>query len=467
MNHRDVTRREFLQAAAVAGAGGLTAAALGAQAARRQPPRPNFVYLFSDQQHWQALGCVDPFFETPHLDAFASDATLFERAFCTTPQCSPSRSSMLTGLYPSKTGVMGNVGAAGGEPLRMKTLGAMLEEAGYHTAYFGKWHLGNDPAGNAGWTEQDFRGRDEKTTETAAGFLRSRRAGQEPFFLVASYLDPHDIYHFRNDPDPAAAKDVVLPKSWQQEGFDGKPSVQKQFMTDDQGTAIWGQPKETWQWYREFYRRKVKLFDDGAGQVLSALKEAGLWEDTIVIISSDHGDMDTQHRLIFKGPFMYEHMIRIPMIVRVPASLGGSLRGRVSDYDAVNVDLVPTIRDFAGLGPIPCDGLSLAPLLTGKPNPPKRDFVIGQYYSKQKWVNPIRTIRTSEFKFNRYIDHGEELYDLTNDPHELVNLAGDAGYREKRGELAAELDRWIETNGDPFYSLSTVPLATRRVGDSA
>ena len=100
--------------------------------------------------------------------------------------------------------------------------------------------------------------------------------------------------------------------------------------------------------------------------------------------------------------------------------------------------------------------------MTGAPNPPKRDYVIGQYYSKQKWVNPIRTIRTARFKFSKYIDHGEELYDLANDPHELVNLAADPGYGGKRRELAAELNRWIEANGDPFYSLATVPLQRGR-----
>jgi arylsulfatase A-like enzyme len=461
MERPPVTRRNFL-AAAAAGAGGLAAAARGSQAAEPQARRPNFVYIFSDQQHWQAMGCVDPFFDTPHLDAFASDAAVFERAFCTTPQCSPSRSSMFTGLYPSKTGVMGNVGAAGGLPLRTESLDAMLEQSGYHTAYYGKWHLGDDPAGSAGWSEDDRRQNDPVTTEKATAFLASPRAQQGPFAMVVSYLDPHDVYNFRRNPDPAAARNVVLPESWHKETFQNKPPVQKQFMTDDQGTAIWDQPEEIWQWYREFYRGKVKLFDDGAGRVLAALRAAGLWENTIVVISSDHGDMDANHRLIFKGPFMYEHMIRVPMMVRVPELLGGALRGRVRDYDTVNVDLVPTIRDFAGLEPIDGDGLSLKPILTGAADPPKRDYVIAQYYSKQRWVNPIRTIRTSRFKLNKYGGDGQELYDLADDPHEIVNLADDPGRRTIRGELSAELDRWIETNDDPFYSLKPVPLAGRR-----
>lgn len=112
--------------------------------------RPNILFIFSDQQHWQAVGFEDASFQTPNLDQLAAEGTIFRNAFCTTPQCSPSRSSMMTGLYPSKTGVWGNIGAAGGDELKTPTIGAMLQEAGYHTAYFGKWHLGKAPVGVAG-----------------------------------------------------------------------------------------------------------------------------------------------------------------------------------------------------------------------------------------------------------------------------------------------------------------------------
>jgi arylsulfatase A-like enzyme len=163
-------------------------------------PRPNFVFVFSDQQHWQACGLEDPFFQTPNLDRFADEGVVFSQSFCTTPQCSPSRSSILTGLYPSKTGVLNNLGNPGGPPLRLPTVGAMLRSGGYHTAYFGKWHLGKDPAGTAGWDE-DFgvTGKattdDEAVTRRALEFLARRRA-DEPFALFVSYNDPHGVYRF-------------------------------------------------------------------------------------------------------------------------------------------------------------------------------------------------------------------------------------------------------------------------------
>ena len=104
----------------------------------KSPQKLNILLIFSDQQHWQAMGSVDAFFNTPSLDRIAKESTVFERSFCTTPQCSPSRSSFLTGLYPTTTGVLGNVGAAGGNPLRQTTIAAELQAAGYLTAYFGK-----------------------------------------------------------------------------------------------------------------------------------------------------------------------------------------------------------------------------------------------------------------------------------------------------------------------------------------
>ncbi len=456
MATQPLTRRNFLGSTLGGSAAVLAGGVRGASMANQK--RPNIVYIMSDQQHWQALGRVDPFFQTPHLDAFAEDAACFDRAFCTTPQCSPSRSSMMTGLYPSKTGVMGNTGAAGGDDLATPSFGSMLQGAGYETAYFGKWHLGKNPTGYAGWDTENRKMRDPAVTTESVAYLEGVQKESSPFAMVVSYLDPHDVYHFRPDRDLREDPATPLSASWQRENLDEKPACQKQFMTRDQGRLIWDEDREVWQAYHEYYRDKVRLLDEHVGRVLDAIKSAGLWEDTIVVIASDHGDMDTNHRLIFKGPFMYEHMVRVPLMIRVPGAFGGSRRGAIPDYDTVNVDLVPTIRDFAGLDAIDTDGISLKPILTGAANPPKRDFVIGQYYSKQQWVNPIRMIRTAQFKYNKYIDHGEELYDLVNDPEELVNLAGDARRADTQGALATDLDRWIRENDDPFYSMKNTEL---------
>jgi arylsulfatase A-like enzyme len=173
--------------------------------------------------------------------------------------------------------------------------------------------------------------------------------------------------------------------------------------------------------------------------------------------------MDTNHKLIYKGPFMYEHMVRVPLMVRVPARFGGKKARRITDLDVVNVDIAPTIRDICDLSPVKCDGISLAPTLTDSKKQRARDFVIGQYHSKQRWVNPIRMIRTHAFKFNRYIRYGEELYDLKNDPHEVKNLANDRKFANVKMELSRKLDRWIEENDDPFYSFGTTTRSGKTI----
>ncbi|MHC4995735.1 MAG: sulfatase/phosphatase domain-containing protein, partial [Planctomycetota bacterium] len=237
-----------------------------------------------------------------------------------------------------------------------------------------------------------------------------------------------------------------------------KPAPQLDFMVRNQGQIIYGKPGVEWQYYRDYYRQKVKLFDDHVGRVIEGIKAEGLWENTIIVYSSDHGDMDTFHRLVFKGPFMYEHMIRVPGMIRVPSALGGVKPYVEKDHDLINVDLVPTVLDLAGVKVPKTDGISYKPLLTGADQGAPRPFVVTQYYGKQKWVNPIRSIRTHAFKYNVYIEFGEELYDLKKDPQEIVNLANDPAYAKVKADLRQKLDAWIQAKGDKFYSFKTTPM---------
>lgn len=438
---------------------------LGPQADARQmsesKTKPNILLIFSDQQHWQAMGHMDSFFHTPYLDDFAKNGIVFESSFCTTPQCSPSRSSLLTGFYPSTTNVIGNIGAAGGYPLNQQTLAPELQAAGYYTGYFGKWHLGSNEVAVKGWTQKDFNQNDSIAEKNAVRFLREADKTEKPFALFVSMLNPHDIYHFKKHKSGADVDEIPLNPSWEGETFKDKPSIQKQYMIEDQGETIEGMSRNEWQKYRDCYRDKTKLFDNNVGVILDELKRQGLWDNTIIIITSDHGDMDTNHKLIYKGPFMYEHMMRVPLMIRIPQKFGGMQSKRIVDIDVVNVDIAPTIRDFCGLPTVKSHGISLFPLLIGSKEYKPRDFVIGQYYSKQSWVNPIRMIRTPEFKLNRHIRYGDELYDLKNDPHELLNLANVIQYAEIKQQLSKKLNEWIENNEDTFYSQKT----TNRIGE--
>lgn len=430
-----------------------TVAAYASEADSSTPDKPNVLLIFSDQQHWQALGCMDPFFDTPNQDRLAEESFVFERSFCSTPQCSPSRSSLLTGFYPSTTKVMGNVGAAGGKALAQPTLATELQATGYQTAYFGKWHLGNLDEACAGWDHKYLKTNDTKAEECAVEFLRNLRTPGKPFAMFVSLHNPHDIYYYKNHKLQSSVDNIPMPQSWEDETFAEKPPIQEQFMEEDQGKVMIGKPKDQWQKYRDCYRLKTKLYDQNVGRILDELKRQGQLENTIVILTSDHGDMDAQHKLIFKGPFMYENMVRIPLMIRVPKTMAKIAPRRIKDIDVVNVDIAPTIREFCGLPPIESHGISLVPLFTESRDYKPRDFVIGQYYSKQRWVNPIRMIRTKDFKLNRHIRWGDELYDLRNDPNELTNLANNPEYAAIKEDLVKKLDQWIEDHEDPFYSL--------------
>lgn len=401
------------------------------------------------------MGHRDKFFETPNMDRLASEGISFENAFCSCPQCSPSRASLVTGCFPSNTRVFGNVGAAGGNALRQKTVGKMLQSGGYYTAYFGKWHLGKDPQGTAGWDEEfgvvgPETTDDQKVTELACKFLQEQVSRKQPFALFLSYNNPHDIYDFSGgDVQMEVEEETSLSKTWEKQDFSQVPSVQEQFMKEDQGKVIYGRDKLEWQKFHQLYRDRVKLADDEIGKVLEKMTEQWLMNDTILVFTSDHGDMDTNHRLIYKGPFMYEHMIRVPLIFRIPKKLSSLKAGTQLNFNTVNNDLVPTLMDFA-TGIVPeTDGMSLRPLLSGE-SQLTREFVISQYYSKQQWVNPIRCLRTDQYKYVRYAVHGEELYDLRKDLDELTNQIDNPEYATIKQELSDKLERWMDEHNDPF-----------------
>jgi len=442
------------------------------------PARPNLLFVFSDQQHGRAAGFLDPFFVTPNLDRLAADAFVFENAFCATPQCSPSRAAILTGLVPSRTGVVSNVGSAGTRPLALATIAPSLQAAGYRTAYFGKWHLGDQRRALAGWdvdagVSHPAPEDDDDAVKRAVAFLAGVKSGDPPFALFVSLRDPHDVYDF----DPAAARgadlaSVPLPESWEKTNLADRPAPQREFMAADRrGKIMKGVATDGWKAYRRFYRDKVRLFDGRLGGVLAALRERGLLESTIVVVTSDHGDMDAAHRLVFKGPFMYDEVVRVPLVVRVPKAFGGKT-GRSSSL-VVLCDLAPTLLDFAGAepprdgtdgaaAPRKFDGVSLRPWLTGAAALPERDAIVVQYYGKQQWVVPIRSIRTRDWKYVIYAGgaaDGAELYDIAHDPGEIVNLANDARFAATKADLRARLEQWMTDHHDPWKSLAPAGTA--------
>jgi arylsulfatase A-like enzyme len=404
----------------------------GAPAVLLQPSRrPNVLVFMSDQESALLPGPV----ALPNRARVERTAVRFTSAFCNTPQCSAARSALLTGLEPNRTGVLTNVDADSlGKALSpsVPNVGSVFRAAGYSTGYFGKWHLGGDSQGLSqfGFATYQPRRTDEETAQQAAEWIRAQRA---PWLAWVSVLNPHEIYGL-----PDRIKDVqpragVKPPRSGRENLTGKPSEQREYLAKDSGRPARDYAPEDWIRYRSHYCELVEAVDHCLGVVLDAFAEP---ESTIVVYTSDHGDALGEHGLPFKGPFMYEELISIPLLISAPgAPLGSSARTDL----VTQADLAPTLASLAGLAwPAPVSGLDLAK----GPNP--RTGVFLEYYAKQKWVNPIRTIRTRRWKLNLYDRGNRELYDLATDPYETRNLAGQPEWLEVQAGLEKRLEAWRE-----------------------
>jgi arylsulfatase A-like enzyme len=379
-----------------------------------QAGAPNILLFMTDQESALLPGPA----ALPNRKRLLDGGAIFTNAFCNTPQCSPARSSLMTGLEPHRSGVLTNVdGASTGKGLKESTptLAKAAKAAGYATGYFGKWHLGNQKNGlqQFGWDTFE-PGSDEDVSAKAAAWIRKQKG---PWLAWVSVLNPHEIYSL----DQVKIRQGVRPPHSGLKDLESKPAEQREFIDKDQGKAVIHYKPEDWLRYRSYYLDLLEKTDACLGTVLDAVPAA----PSIVAYTSDHGDALGEHGLPFKGPFMYEELIRIPMIVKAP----GRIRAGEHSELTTQADLPRLIAQLAGL-----HGL-LKPEMT-------RDAVFLEYYAKQKWVNPIRTIRTRRYKLNWYDRGNRELYDLSKDPHEIHNLANDAAFASVRKDLEDRLNRW-------------------------
>jgi choline-sulfatase len=447
--------------------------------------RPNILFVMADQLTPGALSSYgNAIVDAPNLAKLGDEGVVFERAYCNSPLCTPSRSSLMTGRLPSRNGVYDN----GAElPAATPTLAHYLRAAGYFTCLAGKMHfVGPDqlhgfeerittdfyPAGmywtpdwslpleehlpwyhdmsgvlDAGISEAtlqlDF---DEEVAHAAVRKLYdlARSAGDRPFLLVASFAHPHDPFEA-----PRAYWDrydggVDMPTA----GEVADDPHSRRLRTMCQTTAI---PDELVQTARRGYYALVSYVDDKLGQLLGALDATGLRDDTIVVFASDHGELLGERGLWYKMSF-FEPSARVPLIVHAPAQFEAR---RVAQNVSL-VDLLPTFVELAGGGaPVePLDGSSLAPLLRGHSG--GSDTVVGEYLAEGVFA-PLVMIRRGAYKLVRCPGDPDQLYDLSADPHELANLADD----DAHGEVAAELRAAVAARWD-LEALAREVLASQR-----
>ena len=455
--------------------GSIVAAPRPAFAAPEPGERPDVVIVLTDQQRADAFGAGGaPDVRTPNMDRLARDGVLFTRAFAATPQCSPSRAALMTARYPHRTGVMGNT-AGDGEasdaervPAGMSaaldrslpTFARVLGAAGYESAYFGKWHLGGTPA-DYGFDVHDQRIDDRTLATRVIAFLEKRSEKPErPLLLVVSWLNPHEIYGvLSKTPSTRSGVGTGLPPNLIDDLRD-KPFPQRHYLEQDQGKPFVGADVDVWRRYRGYYNELVEAVDGEIGKVLGALVRRDV--PPITIFSADHGDYGGAHGLPYKGPAMYEEVVRIPLVVTWP----GRILPARSEALASLMDLLPTVCDLIGVrAPGGIDGLSLRPLLERRARSVRESLVV-EYYGKQSWRVPIRMLRTERWKYVRYVTYGAELYDLSTDPGELRNRARDPAARSELKRLSRELDDWIRRTADPFPTIRPTDRAGVPIGES-
>ena len=477
-----VNRRDILRLAAVGGLSLNGSALSGLLSAGEMPrprhplERPNIVLVITDQQHASMMSCTgNRWLKTPAMDALAARGVRFERAYCANPVCVPSRFSMMTGALPSRIGMDRNESASFPVDTEIleHSLGHVFRAAGYRTVYGGKVHLpGAKGKGIAAYGFETLTGNErEGLAEACRGFLRERH--KQPFLLVASFINPHDICYLAIDaftqaeglplmyPNSARERECLaeatrIPGVAREEFFARVcPSLAANFKIPENEPAVvresdWrpfrryvqeSWTEEDWRMHRWAYARLTERVDAHIGKVLDTLRDTGLDRRTVVVFTSDHGDMDGAHRLEHKS-MPYEEAIRVPLIVSGP---GLTTRGHIDRTHLVStgLDLIPTLCDLAGFdAPASLTGCSVKPLArASQTHCPWRDSLVIENERS-------RILISGRYKYAVY-DHGESremLIDLGLDPGEMQNLAVDPDYADVLVHHRRLLRRWYDEN---------------------
>ncbi|MFD7160564.1 sulfatase [Kribbella sp. NPDC059898] len=405
------------------------------------------VLLIADQFQFQfqRLGTNDPIARTPHLDQLAGEGVNYTNMFCSNPQCTPSRVSMQTGIYPHEAGVMAIYGFGGHtghlSPDRL-TVGKVFRDAGWTTAYFGKSHpldaLGYDHFREHG-VGSPLSGVDRAVTTDAVRFV-SGHDPQQPLFLTVSWHEPHPAFeHVAPFDQHFPPEQMPIPTTYEDD-LAGKPPYQAERRAMPHGGVDLDRLRDE----LSCYYSMISHVDALVGQIRAALEARGMWDDTVVLFTSDHGDMMGAHGFRLKGVLPYDELYRIPFILRVP---GLQLERSVVDDLCVNVAQPGTLLTAAGL-PVPTEmsgGSVLERAL--RTSPPQDECVFLEHYAAYWGLHPFRIARTRDWKYVRHYGEApwEELYNLVTDPGELHNLADRSDLTPTRAELRRRVDEWWQS----------------------
>jgi|SRR5579883_830366 len=452
----------------------LASAAAFTVAAQPQAKRRNVVFILTDDHRYDALGFLkgQPFLETPVLDSLARDGAHIKNAFVTTALCSPSRASILTGMYAHEHRIIDN-----NTPMPAGThfFPELLQQAGYKTGFFGKWHMGNvgdEPqAGFDKWVS--FKGQGtylpskdglnvdgkhvpqkgyitDELTDYALDWLRTVPK-EQPYFLYLSHKAVHSDFvpAERHKGRYANAKFVPPPTMAET----GDMARHRPMWVQNQRNSWHGvdYPYHSDLSIAEYYQRYAETLlavDESAGRVLDELRKRGQLDDTLVIYMGDNGFAFGEHGLIDKRT-AYEESMRVPMLARCPALFKG---GQTLKEVVANIDIMPTVLAAAGV-PMPAGrpGRNFLPLLQGQKVPWRTEFLYEYYWERNFPQTPtLHALRGDRYKYIRYqgIWDLDELYDLQEDPLETNNLINDPKHQQIVKQMNARLfDILEQTNG--------------------
>jgi len=409
-------------------------------AGRSTDPRPNILFIYTDDQRWDAMGVVQkeqgaaarfPWLQTPNMDRLAGDGVRFRNAFVVDSLCSPSRATFLTGQYAYINGVKDN---AQDFPATNITCASLLTQAGYATGYFGKWHMGEQCGKRPGFTTSaSFIGHgkyfdcpfevdgikrptsgwvDTVVTDFTIEFIKNN--SERPFFAMVGFKTPHE----RREPRPEDRESYPEARAMVPANANCVPPF-----LDDQSTR--NKPVGEMiplNAYDRQYFQTLNGADYNLGRLLDVLDELGLSENTIVIYTTDNGYFMGEHALGDKR-YAYDDSLRIPLLIRYP-KLG--IKGKVLDQMVLNLDFAQTALDFANVPATPqMQGRSWKPLLVGGECDWRHSFYY-EYFrdSVHPRKTPVQALRTETEKFIVYPEHPEwnELYDLSKNPAETDNI---------------------------------------------
>ena len=447
------------------------------------PAKPNVLFILCDDIRWNAMSCAGhPALKTPHIDRIAAEGVRFANMFCTTSLCSPSRASILTGLYAHSHGVRDNFTEL---PAKLPHWPMRLREAGYETAYVGKWHMGEDnDAPRPGFdffathkgqgkyfdTEWNINGQRAKVikgyytsivTDMAIDWLKKSHDGK-PWALCMGHKAPHSFYtpeekyaHAFDDvrvryPDTAFHLDDkpawIRERLYTWHGIYGPLFEWRKKFPDDRPEAV-----QDFANMVHAYWGTILSVDDSVGRLFDFLEKTKQLDNTVVVFMGDNGLLEGEHGMVDKRT-AHEASLRIPLLVRYPALA----KGKVVEQQTLTIDVAPSVLELCGARPLEnIQGKSWVKLVRAGDPAWRKSWFYEYNYEKQFPYTPnVRAIRTDRWKYIRY-PHGDgsadrhmaELYDLQNDPTERTNLIGEPGRKQLVARLRDEMADLMKKSG--------------------